>query len=262
MTTWVVQSNFLNINHLTDIAVALRELEIPFVDVAVIPFSDDFVTPIDVQDPKIIPYGSTSLIKNAMRRGWSGTYFDEKTFRADVWNQNRDDMLNQDAMFMTVKEAATHFNGMPDEDVWFIRPIMDLKQFNGTVTTAKEIKNWMGSVDSGNFSFDENTVVAIASPKNILMEWRHFVVGGKIVTSSSYRFKGLPLTKREEDAKVIAEAQALADKWLPHETVVMDVALTNDGVKVIEFNCFNGSGFYYHNIKAFVQAATEYETNR
>jgi hypothetical protein len=262
MTTWVLQSNFLNIDQMTHFAVALRDQGIPFVDVAVIPFSDDFVTPIDVQDSRIVPYGSTSLIKNAMRKGWSGVYFNDATFDARAWNQNRTDMLNQDAEFMTVNEAAEKFASKPEDEVYFIRPVKDLKQFNGTVTDSKEISRWMNSVESGNFSFDGDTVVAISSPKEILMEWRHFVVDGKIVTSGSYRFKGMRLVRRELDRATIDEAQQLADKWLPHETCVMDTALTADGVKVVEFNCLNGSGFYYHDIGALVKAVTEYEDRR
>lgn len=259
MTTWVLQSNFLNIDQMTHFAVALRELEIPFVDVAVIPFSDDFVTPIDIQDPKIVPYGSTSLIKNAKRRGWSGVYFNEETFRADEWVKHRDDMLNHDSVFMTVGEAAEIFASKPKDDVYFIRPVKDLKEFNGTVTDCAEISRWMTSVESGNFSFSADTVVAIAPPKEIQMEWRHFVVDRKVVTSSSYRFKGMKLVRRELDKATLEEAQSFADKWLPHDNCVMDLALTPDGVKVIEFNCLNGSGFYYHDIKALVRAVTDYE---
>jgi hypothetical protein len=262
MATWVVQSNFLDINQINPLVEALRARDIPFVDVGVIPFSDEFVTPIDVQDDVIIPYGSTRLCNIAEKRGWKGLYFDRAVNRADVWNKHRDDMLNGDAEFMTVGEASVIFGERADEDVWFIRPVEDLKQFNGTVTTSAEIRRWMTSIESGNFSFGEDTVVAVSKPKDILMEWRYFVVGGKIVTGSSYRMRGLKLTRRETDEKVIAEAQSLAEKWLPHENVVMDLALTDDGLKVVEFNCINGSGFYYHDIPAFAVALTEYARNQ
>jgi hypothetical protein len=76
-----------------------------------------------------------------------------------------------------------------------------------------------------------------------------------------YRIRGQRLVKREVDADVIAEAQRLADKWLPNQTCVMDLALTDEGVKVIEFNCFNSSGFYYHDIRAVAEAVTNYVAN-
>lgn len=258
MTTWVIQTNHLEMTQITMLAEALRELGISIVDVGVIPFSHEFITEIDVTDSKIIPYGSTTLMKIAEKRGWNGLFFDRSTFRADVWNKNRSDMLNHDAEFMTVREAMTEFANRPKDSEWFIRPIEDLKQFNGTMTNAAEITRWMSSVESGNFSFDENVVVSVASPKEIQMEWRYFVVDRKIVTGSSYRFRGLRLTRREEDPKVLAEAQEFADKWLPHENVVMDLALTEEGLKVVEFNCLNASGFYYHNVRDFAKAVTAY----
>lgn len=262
MSTWIVQSNFLDVNQINPLAEALREFDIPFFDVGVIPFSDQFITEVDVTDSNVIPYGSTTLMKIAEKRGWNGLFFDRSTFRADVWNKNRSDMLNSDAEFMTVREAMNEFANRPKDSTWFIRPIEDLKQFNGTMTSAEEITRWMSSVESGNFSFDENVVVAVSKPKQIKMEWRYFVVNRKIVTGSSYRFNGLRLTRREEDPKVLAEAQKFADGWLPHETVVMDLALTEDGLKVVEFNCLNASGFYYHNIRDFAKSVTEYMDNK
>ena len=258
---WIIQSNFLDTNQITPLVEALNEFNVPFKDVSVIPFSDEFVTPLELDHKNVIPYGSTKLCKIAEMQGWTGLFFNRDTFNVSRWNIERDyDMLNNDAEIMTVRESMSSFNDAdyPDEEPWFIRPLEDLKQFNGTVTTAKEIRRWMSSVDSGNFSFDENTLVAISSVKDIKMEWRYFVVDRKIVTGSSYRRMGQRLTSRELDPEVLAEAQSFADGWLPHETCVMDMALTDRGLKIIEFNCLNASGFYYHDIKAFAREVTKY----
>lgn len=255
---WVVQSNFLDINQINPIVEALREYNIPFQDVGVIPFSDEFITPLETDSVDLIPYGSTTLMKLAEKRGWTGLFFDRNTFNAMRWVMERSDMLNADGYFTTVERAPDVLKNSSDDDVWFIRPAEDLKAFNGTVTNTKEIRRWMSSVESGNFSFSADTPIVIASPKEILMEWRYFVVDRKIVTGSSYKYKNMKLTRREEDPKVLKEAQEFANGWLPHETCVMDLALTPSGVKVVEFNCLNSSGFYYHDIKAFVKAVTEY----
>lgn len=90
------------------------------------------------------------------------------------------------------------------------------------------------------------------------MEWRYFVVGGRIVTGSSYRFKGQPDQKRELDADVLAEAQALADLWLPHRCCCMDVALCENQPRVVEFNCLNATGFYDHDIETFARAVSAF----
>lgn len=258
MTTWLVQDSNSEATQISMLVEALRELGVTVVNPGLVMFDTVLTGEIVVNDSVIVPYGTTSLMKYAEKRGWNGLFFNRATFRADVWNQNRSDMLNSDAEFMTVREAMTVFASRPKDSEWFIRPVEDLKQFNGTMTNAEEIARWMSSVESGNFSFDENVVVSVASPKNIQMEWRYFVVDGKIVSGSSYRFKGLRLVKREEDPDVIAEAQLMADKWLPHENVVMDLALTEEGLKVVEFNCLNSSGFYYHDVRAIAKSLTEY----
>lgn len=237
---------------------ALKENNIPFVDVGVIPFSDEFVSPLELSTKDVIPYGSTKLCKIAEKRGWTGLFFNRETFRTDRWNELRTDMLNSDAEVMTVREAMNEFKSRPKDSVWFIRPIEDLKQFNGTVTTGEEIVRWMGSVESGNFSFTEDVLVSIAPPKEILMEWRYFVVDRRVISGSSYRMRGLRLVSRENDPKVLKEAQRLADGWLPHETCVMDVALTDKGLYIVEFNCLNSSGFYYHDIRQFVEEVNDY----
>jgi hypothetical protein len=261
MSTWVIQSNLIDPVQISQIVDACNGQGLPYVGVQVLPFIEDikFLT----EEPThefCIPYGSTKLVRLAQERKWKGMFFDHEKFRVDVWNANRSDMLNDDAEVMLVAELRNKVESIADDEVYFIRPVEDLKAFNGTVTTAKEIRHWMSSVDSGNFSFDENTPVIVAQPKKILAEWRWFIVGGKIISGSTYRMHGQRLVQRETDPDVINEAQELADGWLPHDVCVMDVAVIEGSPlpKVIEFNCFNSSGFYYHDIGAIVKAATKY----
>lgn len=258
MTTWVVQANLIDPIQINQIVIALQRRNIGYVDVEILPFIEEikFLTDEPTQT-KVIPYGSTKLARLAKERSWTGMFFDRELFRVDTWNINRNDMLNSDARVMLVAELNKEFESIPDNDMYFIRPVEDLKAFNGTITHAKEIRRWMSSVDSGNFSFDATTPVIVARPKNILAEWRWFIVDSKIISGSIYKMHGQRLVQRETDDAVIDEAQELADKWLPNRTCVMDVALTNDGPKVIEFNCFNSAGFYYHDIGAVVQAVTD-----
>ena len=98
--------------------------------------------------------------------------------------------------------------------------------------------------------------VVLCNPKPIQAEWRWFIVNGKIVSGSMYRCHGQLRNIRETDPAVIEEAQALADMWLPFDTVVMDTAITEDSndVKVIEFNCINSSGFYDNDVVAIFDA--------
>lgn len=261
MATWLLQSNLLDPIQMGQMCDALKARDIPYYGCKVIPFVDDiecFWTDGEPTHKKIIPYGSSKLSRLANTMGWTGMFFDLSQFRVDTWLANRDDMLNDDAQFMTVGELKDRFTGIPDDEVYHIRPMEDLKAFNGTLTTAKEIRRWRDSDDSQSFSFRDTTQCVVSSPKNIKAEWRWFIVDRKVISGSTYKWMGQRLVQREQDQKVIDEAQGFADKWLPDNVCVMDIALTDDGPKLIEFNCFNSSGFYYHDIGAVVQAVSEY----
>ncbi len=261
--TWAIQTNLLNEQQQLTVWNAAKECGCDVQEVVVIPFSEEFGNEIPDIGTAVIPYGSTSMIKLAQSRNWAGNFFNPETFRAEMWNQERDDMLNDDCIFTTVGEVHKVLQDVDDDELRFIRPVKDLKEFNGTVTNVKEIKNWMNSVYSGNFSFSEDTEIVIAPVKNIKVEARYFIVGGKVVDGSIYKVNGV-LSKHHLSAENIdAEVHAMATKWLPHECCVMDVALLDgDTFKVVEFNTINGSGFYDNDVNVIVSAMSEYIRNK
>lgn len=256
MKNWVIQENLLDPRQIADVCFAVKNDGGKVYPVKVIPFSDE----IDFfwEDPPtkdVVLYGSAKMSKLAYKKGWTGLFFNDN-FDSAVWNKNRDDMLNQDAFVIRAGDAIQHFESINanDEDLYFIRPVLDLKAFAGGVQSVKEIKEHMGSTQVENYSFDEDTFVSIAEPKYISAEWRWFVVNGNVIDGSQYRRLGRPHRVNVKDEDLIRSAQRLADIWLPHETCVMDTAMTTSGIKVIEFNCINSSGFYDNDITKIVKA--------
>lgn len=254
--TWVIQSNKIQTRQTLPLINALKELDEPFVDVGV-----DHLGPLHPVDPSLgvdlIPYGSVSLMKTAQQNGWKHFYHDDTTFRVDTWIQRHPGMLNMDARILTLKEAAAIAHGRPE---WFIRPVHDFKAFAGEVMTADALVAWVDNLDKNDCEFDSSLLVALSIPKPIVMEWRYFIVDGRIVTGSSYRYEGRPHRFEERDSSVLDEAQALADYWLPHPCCVMDVGLV-DGQpipQIVEFNGINASGFYAHDVRAFAKALSDY----
>ncbi len=78
---WIVQSNLLSETHLKEIVTVLKNNNIPFIDVGVIPFSHDLITTNPIPENEIlIPYGSTTLSKIAYERGWKGLFYSEENF--------------------------------------------------------------------------------------------------------------------------------------------------------------------------------------
>lgn len=260
--TWAIQTNLINDLQLNSVWYAASETGSEVVPIVIIPFSDEFDTPDLDEDSIIIPYGSTSLSKKAYKRGWKGLCYDDHTFRSSTWNQNHPKMLNSDSHFMNVSAIEKFFEGTDLEQKWFIRPVRDLKEFDGTVTTAKEMMKWMNSVYSGNYSFSEDTEVMISPVQDILAEYRYFIVNGKIIDGSMYKFKGRLMKEKLELAWPIhRRAQELADMWLPHPVCVMDCANVDDELKVIEYNTINSTGFYDNDIGLIVRSVTDYFKN-
>jgi len=258
---WAIQSNFIYHQNVVEIVAALNKLKIPYVTLGIMPFSRELKLDRDNDEDvaglglDILPYGSTTLLKIAMERGWKRLSFNDN-FDFRCWQgARRRDMLNRDGFVCTVAEAAAHAAKRDPNEMFFIRPVGDLKLFSGTVAPASEIARWMQSAESGHFTFTNDDLVVLAPPKKILAEWRYFICNEQIVSGSQYRSRGQLCVKRETDPNVLKEAQMFADVWLPHRNCVMDLALDGDGVvQVIEFNCINGSGFYDHDIERIVVA--------
>lgn len=231
--------------------------------VGLIPFSREITSDEPLTGTDHIPYGSTLFTTLASALKWEGLHFDLNTFNYQAACANRDDMLNGEYI-LTVEEAVMfmqHDTHGAHND-WFIRPSKDLKQFSGQVIEAAECAAWlqdaMQCASSGSYQLDKDEIVVVATPKPIQAEWRWFIVNGKIVDGSMYRARGQLVKKHETDADVIAEAQTFADKWLPDPCCVMDLALVDDKLKVIEFNCINSSGFYNHDVDKIFAALYNY----
>lgn len=262
---FIIQHNLMNGISLGKIANALEDYKIPHKFVGVIPFSHEITSDDPLVGKDFIPYGSTLLTMLTMRdsQNWRGNYFIPETFRAEAWLANRNDMLNEG--FCTIEEAINFLKLMDSDEEYFTRPCEDLKQYSGQVMKAGELHDWLldacECASSGSYKLEFDTKIQICKPKNIQAEWRWFIVDSKVVSGSMYRFRGI-LDKREElDIAVIAEAQMFADIWLPHRNCVMDLALVDGAMKVIEFNTINSSGFYDHNVEKIICALWE-EFNR
>ena len=253
---WVVQNNLLNEEHVRRVTDAVEKIGRHVHHVQIIPFSDE-IERVDVLGERVIPYGSTKMTRLATAYGWNGLFFNDPTFQAPVWCKERDDMLNADALYMTIHEGLDYVKQHPTE-AWFIRPVDDLKTFAGGLITAQQYERWIDEASHGGYTFDGTKQVVFAKPKKILAEWRYFVIDHKVIDGSMYRYNDRLVKRHETDVEVLQEAQEFAEKWLPSEVVVMDLALMEDSVKVIEFNNFNSSGFYDHDIEKIVREVTGY----
>jgi len=258
MIKWIIQNNLIKPNILQEFRDAFVELDIGFEEVKAIPFSNELpeFTPSTVN----IFYGSTTLMLNAYNhpKFRSGVFYDSETFTIENYlDKWEDKMLNAGGQVLSFRQFIEEKVDTKFE--WFIRPNEDDKSFAGTTMTREEIKNWyLKILDIDNPNLNADTLIFVSGKKEIKREWRNFVVNQKVIDSARYMKNGeLNISTEDCPKEMIQFVQECTVEFSPHDIFVMDVADTSNGFKIIECNCFNGTGFYNHNIKKIVSAITE-----
>jgi hypothetical protein len=233
--------------------------DIPYKEVFVIPFSEE-LPELNLMDACPIFYGSTTLILNAYKHPEyrKGVFYNPDTFQMAMYlDQWKDYLLNADGFIIPFRELITA--RYPAESHWFIRPNTDTKSFSGTVMSFMEIQAWAGKIaliDNPELSLD--SLLFISSPKTIAKEWRNFIVNGKVVSSSRYQVNGeLSLSAEDIPAAMIEFTEVRCTEFTPNDIFVMDVALAEGRFGILECNCFNGTGFYAHDISNIIRTVTD-----
>jgi len=251
---WIIQNNLFNEAGHHALVSALEHGCITHTIVKVIPFGGGIEPDLIPEGDRAIVMGSHSLVKHAKERGWTpgGFLNDNFTYTAYADGFGRENMLNMDAMY-------GRFGDIKVPKVFFIRPADDGKAFAGTVMYDEEFEEWRKKVLAleDYSTVDANTEVMICTTKSIRREYRLFVVDGVIVTGSLYRVGSRVISRPDKDEGVWAFAQQMVDRWQPDRAFVLDVAVIDEGYRVVEVNCLNSSGYYAADVSKLVQALNE-----
>jgi len=266
---WIVQQDLWDEAGYITFIEALDRLEIEYLVIKPVPFTnrimpadfDSFKHDInDVEEPfidttqNIMAFGATSLTRIAKARGWyPGTYMNEN-FTYEKWSVGfgMENILNPDSI---VQRLGDHFDLSVFEGTnVFVRPVLDSKTFNGEIKSKYDFKDWQQSIKfMDDFMTEElvdipmlnkDTVIAVAAAKKIYSEYRLFIVDKSIVTASMYKLGSDLTTTDDVDRRITWFAEGMIQRWRPAQAFVMDIADTPDGLKVIEINNINSSGFY------------------
>lgn len=260
---WILQGNLVKPDLLHQLRAALDQERISYEEIKIVPFADT-LPPIRKSGARRVFYGSTALMLNAYRdaRYRAGVFYDPATFNIASYLQHWGErMLNHDSRVTTFPAFATRLH---DEDSeWFLRPNEYNRAFSGRVMRFSDIQKLAAELGvSDNPHLGPDTQIVVSSPKSIACEWRHFIVQGKIISSSRYARYGEPaLSSRDVPADLLRFVEECCEAYTPHDVFVMDTALCNGRYAIIECNCFNGAGFYEHDITAVVRAVNQYLKN-
>lgn len=250
---WIIQENIQNPDKFEAFVSALRDLGVEYTLVKIVPFSREVIPDVNPTG-RVIAWGSVSMDIVSQARKWTPGTFLNENFEQRIWSAVfGDEMLNAD--FQVYEFCAVpKFDGKR-----FIRPIDDMKGFAGMVVHGEELANWqvdIHKISDGFSTLRPDTLISVSSVKELAMEWRLFVVGGKVVAGSRYRSYGITdIREIDESTTPWQYAQKMVDLWQPAEAFVIDiVSLMDGGMKIVEINCINSAGFYAADIKTVIAA--------
>jgi hypothetical protein len=256
---WIIQSNLGHNNDHIIIAKACCDLKIDCTLVHVVPFSKEL--PYLFSDIPTVFYGSTRFVNRVFKsRIWSpAAFFDSVKFTVSHWGPiYKEQWFNYGSKFTTLKEFI--FEPHPLDQLFFVRPVKDLKEFTGSVWSFKDLIRWNTGLLKTDLGDEQlaTTPIVVGEPYGINREWRLFMVDGKVCQASQYR-KGHELNiSPEVPKKVIDFGEKAAAIFSPHPIFVLDVCESADNLYVLEVGCANSAGFYACNVYEIVKSISEW----
>lgn len=249
---WLIQSTGVSERNALPLLEVIKQKNLPFVPVGYIPFEHKLVGLEDVDKSiKSIFYGTTGLLELAPKDFTPGMFYDKEWFDPFVWRLGRKDMLNKELGWCSVDDLRKNWV----EDVTFVKSSSP-KALTGMVIEPikQDHDNWI--IEQANL---DGTEMLVTAPfRKIEKEWRFFIVKRKVVAGSLYRRDGCLVTREPITDEIWKQAQKMADNYLPHETIVMDLCFSHRGYEVVEFNAVNSSGFYNCDISKIVDSLEEH----
>lgn len=174
-------------------------------------FVDDIEVKTDRTD--VMVFGAVKAAHLAKKYKWDpGSFYNENHDYTVYSKYYKENMLNWDSKIQKASDP------IDIDGPFFARPTGDTKLFKGKIQ--------------------------VAPLQNILQEIRCFIVKGKVITASMYKFGNVVLYKECMDNDIIEYANNMASVYQPADAFVMDICRTANGLKIVECNCINCAGFY------------------
>ena len=243
---WIIQRSIFKPDNFQLLVTALDSFDIAYTPISIPNGTWDMVPEVAV-DGKVYVCGAVKLAKIARERGWSPGTFLNENFRFDLWlDELGSELLNADFTTGTLADVKVGHHAR-----FFIRPLEDSKAFDGVVIDAEMLNDWRRDPVKRHLQALD---VMVSPVKSIYREYRLFIVNHKVVTGSVYLIGGRAEISPDVEDYVLDYARAVIQRWTPAESCVMDIGLTEQGLKVIEFNNINSSGFYASDVAKYVEA--------
>lgn len=242
---WILQNNIESeIQDFDIIKNIFNRFQIPYQEVSV---QNGHVTPQPViHNNPVMVLGNYSLMRYAEEHGLKPGCYTENMNMTTWIERYGHHMLNYDARIMSLGKIN-------ESRPFFIRPEKDSKEFSGKIFHLfSEFDKWRAELIRTSHICNTDTAVVLSPLQKINRESRFFIVDDKVISASVYKVNGTMRTSpiiNEDEIDFVNQMIAI---WTPNRAFVMDVATTDDGLKIVELNCINCSGFYEADIQKIV----------
>lgn len=167
-------------------------------------------------------------------------FYDSELFDQAYYSQLNLPLLNKEAFFLPIKDnKETTFN-----KPYFLKPSKDLKTFiPGILEPGQTIQKFIEN--SQHLKDYDHELALLSEVKIIYKEYRFFIVDTNVITGSQYKNGDKIEYNSYIPEDVLKVASTYCQLYQPHDIFTMDLAETPEGVKIVEYNCWNGSGLYH-----------------
>lgn len=253
---YVIQENVFREENYNKIFDVMKRLKLPY-EILRFDKNGDF-NPLMNKRKDVFVFGSVRAARLACDKEWTPGSFYGKNHDFQIYKDYyKKNLLNYDSL---LKDIADPIVWEPNE-VKFIRPTKDSKVFNGKLYSKIKWEDTVQMVKEKYLGVMPPVTIQVSSPKKIYKEARVWIVDGRVVTSSYYKFGDNVAWTEDVEPEGLEFAQNMANLYKVAKAFVMDICLTPDGWKIVEINCVNCSGFYRGDLQKLVMALEDLYNN-
>ncbi|NDV50640.1 ATP-grasp domain-containing protein [Salipiger sp. PrR003] len=146
---------------------------------------------------------------------------------------------------LKTKDAISCLRGSFGDKGVFIRPNSPWKPFAGFPTTWDGYEYNINSYESLE-SIEPGEICVVFPIKEISnIEWRFWVVAGKVVTWAPYSWRDMEPSAQRMPQGMLEQVERVIGRLEGYEdSLVIDMVETDDGIKLVELNGLSTAGFY------------------
>ena len=254
MAKWYIQDTHVQLSKLKNTADALDRNKIQYEGFGVFP---GVPTKIEFNDKRSVIRSSVKVLVDS---------FSDSSLRMNMFYSDgkfdQQNLMNINLPMVNSHGIIDKFNDMQDKSFnndMFVKPSSDVKRFAGSIIKAGSTLRELLETDIKSFGMDDNPNILYSELRtDIYTEYRISVVNGEIVHSSKYFQDGILNTSSIVPDYVITATKSFISTYEPHDIFVIDVCDTDNGVEIIEFNCWNCSGIYSWDVDYMFNMVNNY----